>query len=120
MHGQVLHTHGTRALVLDARQQVWLVDVERGERTALGKGGGESLWPQPARGVVLVEGLLVDLEAGRLLGRPAPGVLAVDERGRVLRHDVTPGSGSRLGPIRWHPPPSPAGTPKRAPPKPHK
>ncbi|MFY0527981.1 hypothetical protein ACN28I_34105 [Archangium gephyra] len=102
MHGQVLHTHGTRALVLDARQQVWLVDVERGERTALGKGGGESLWFQSTPGVVLVEGLLVDLEAGRLLGRPAPGVLAVDARGRVLRHDVTPVSGSGLGPIRWH------------------
>jgi hypothetical protein len=105
--GEVEHTVGARALLVqyvqgsedERRRQLWLLDVASGEKTLLGELEGYGL--ELAGNIIYHSGLLIDMGAGRLLGRIEGEVLAIDTQGRILRPKSWQERGAPLGPLRW-------------------
>jgi hypothetical protein len=107
------HVLWTRVEGVHQRTQAWLLDVRTGRERRLGDlvegpWAAGTLW---AGHVWFHGGLLVDLRAGRVLGRAEGFVLAIDTRGRVLRPVAPPPENAGapglpalpLGPVRWVP-----------------
>ncbi|HYH94835.1 hypothetical protein [Hyalangium sp.] len=92
------------------KTRVSLLNLATGAQTVLAESQIRS--DLTAGPLVLSSGVLVDLDAGRMLGQisePAGSMLALDSQGRVLRSSAaasekrTPIEGIPWGPVRWEP-----------------
>ncbi|QRO03079.1 hypothetical protein JRI60_50730 [Archangium violaceum] len=112
--GEVNYTEGTRALVVQeseagAPKRLWFLDVATGEKRELGPVEGYGI--MAAGNLVYIQGALVDLSTGQLLGKLEEHLEVLDKQGRTLR---TPSLGARLapvGPLQWTPAVQPGGHP---------
>jgi hypothetical protein len=99
---QVLGTRGARALVRRGRS-LWLFDADRGEAAKLPGRTRRLLRHATQDAMVAAHPLVVDLDAGRVLGTVPQRPLAVTRTGRVL---VAAGGDQHAqqlaaGPLRW-------------------
>lgn len=115
-HMRLVFSQGPHALLTEDMEEapgarpgmrLWLLDADTGQRSLLGEGLPSYAW-FAAGDLFLFRGLLVDLRAGRLLGRVEGEPLAIDTHGRVLRlpskpERDEPHSQALHGPARWEP-----------------
>ncbi len=107
--GEVHYTEGTRALVVQASEsdrsrRLWFFDVATGEKRELGQ--QEAYGLMAAGSFVYAGGLLVDMNAGQLVGQVDGELQALDTQGRVLRisseiNEILEQQQAPLGPIQW-------------------
>ncbi|MCY1073090.1 hypothetical protein [Archangium lansingense] len=104
--GQVKYTQETRVLVArnagadDKDRRLWLVDIASGEQRELGTPTEYGL--ELAGNLIYVDGLLVDMSTGQLVGPVKGEVQALDTQGRVLPDHIGQGR-APLGPLQWTP-----------------
>ncbi len=112
MPGEVHYTDGTRALVVQAAEtgapkKLWFLDVATGEKRELGPVEGYGI--QAAGNLVSIQGALVDLSKGQLLGKVDGRLEVLDTQGRTLRTGSLGGRVAPVGPLQWTPAVQPGG-----------
>ncbi|QRK10594.1 hypothetical protein JQX13_11190 [Archangium violaceum] len=106
MPGEVNYTDGTRALVVqaseaDSTRRLWFMDVATGETRELGPVEGYGI--TTAGNLVYIQGALVDLSTGQLLGKVEDNIDILDTQGRTLRTGSLGGREAPIGPLQWTP-----------------